>query len=250
MASTTHEAEYAPRGLKRKHGKEPEALLRQFADHAPSSLAEATTFQKAIRTDLVHLNRPFEFHTVPIALLQKEFGEFRDDCEAAPSVQAQKLSLQLTVTACQWHDDELSRTTMVYDVFKEYAGLQLTQETIPGTRYRTDGNLMAHIIPPAIRKCKLEKGCALFEAIGYYANFLKDKLNVSGTRFPCVLMLDVGKSAFFFVPQNHFIPKSRILPCLLRLPLDGKSHICRALDPIIRLNDPLGRRGWSPSHRI
>ncbi|KAH9967022.1 hypothetical protein BGW80DRAFT_1447570, partial [Lactifluus volemus] len=88
---------YAPRGPKRKHSEETEArkLLRRFADHAPSSLADATTFQKAIRTDLVRLNRPFEFHTIPIALLQKEFGAFRDDCEAAPSVQAQKLSLQL-----------------------------------------------------------------------------------------------------------------------------------------------------------
>jgi hypothetical protein len=194
MASTTHKAAYAPRALKRKHSEETEAreLLRQFANHAPSSLAEAATFQKAIHKNLVCLNRPFEFHTIPIALLQKEFGEFRDDCEAAPSVQAQKLSLQLTVTACKWHNDELSRTKMVYDVFKEYAGLQLS-ESIPGTHYTTDGNLMAHIV------CKLEKGCALFEAIGYYANFLKDQ--VGGTRFPCVLMLDVGKSAFFCPPK-------------------------------------------------
>jgi hypothetical protein len=209
MVSTTHEAAYAPRGPKRKHSEETEArkLLRRFADHAPSSLADATTFQKAIRTDLVRLNRPFEFHTIPIALLQKEFGAFRDDCEAAPSVQAQKLSLQLTVTACKWHKDELSRIKMVYEVFREYARLYLTAESIPGTHYMTDGNLMAHIVPPAIRKCKLEKGCALFEAIGYYANFLKDKLDVSGTRFPCVLMLDVGKSAFFFCPPKPFHTK-------------------------------------------
>ena len=191
-------------GLKRKHSEEDKARERlgRFTNHAPSSLAEGTTFQKAIRTGVVRLNRPFEFHSIPIALLQKEFGEFRDDCEAAPSVQAQKLSRQLTVAACEWHENESARVRMVYDIFTEYAELYLAPGKIPGTAYSTDGNLLAHIVPPAIRECRLETGCALFEAIGYYANYLRYKIDVSGTCFPCVLMLDVGKSAFFLSPET------------------------------------------------
>ncbi|KAI0251667.1 hypothetical protein BJV78DRAFT_1125953 [Lactifluus subvellereus] len=170
--------------------------LIQFTKQAPSSLEKPSKF-KSYAADLVCLNRPFEFDTIPITLLQKEFGEFRDDCELTPSIEAQDLLQTLTIVACQWHTSEAIRRSEVQQVFRD-AGLHFTAEVVHETEFRTDGNLRAVIVPPAIRECKNESGCALFEAIGYYANFFIRQLRHRGTCFPCVLMLDVGPCLAFY----------------------------------------------------
>ncbi|KAI0252353.1 hypothetical protein BJV78DRAFT_1281708 [Lactifluus subvellereus] len=190
------------RGLKRKHDEETEEarardLLTRFIKQPPSSLAIPSNFQSRA-VDLVFLNRPFNCDTIPITLLQKEFGEFMDDRELTPSIEAQDLLQTLTDVACRWHGIENNRRSEVQAVLHT-AGLYLyfAAEEVFETKLRTDGNLRAVIVPPAIRECKNESGCALFEAIGYYANFLDRQLRHRGTCFPCILMLDVaGLSAF------------------------------------------------------
>ncbi|KAI0247579.1 hypothetical protein BJV78DRAFT_1133032 [Lactifluus subvellereus] len=189
------------RGLKRKHDEETEEarardLLTRFIKQPPSSLAIPSNFQsRAI--DLVFLNRPFNCDTIPITLLQKEFGEFMDDRELTPSIEAQDLLQTLTDVACRWHGTENNRRSEVQAVLHT-AGLYFAAEEVFETKFRTDGNLRAVIVPPAIRECKNESGCALFEAIGYYANFLDRQLRHRGTCFPCILMLNVAGPCLAF----------------------------------------------------
>jgi hypothetical protein len=139
------------------------------------------------------MNRPFAFDAIPITLLQREFGTFQDDRALVPSATAQALLLSLTPAACQWYSSETLRRSAVQAVFKEF-GLYFAAETIHATEYKTDGNLFPEIMPAAIRECKNEKGCALYEAIAYYSQFLKINLkpDAQNTRFPCILLLDVG----------------------------------------------------------
>jgi hypothetical protein len=82
-------------------GTEPEMRGRGgVIDFEGSSYADLTL--KSLAADLVYLNRTFEFDTIPITLLQKGFGEFRDDCELTPSIEAQDLLQTLTTVTCQY----------------------------------------------------------------------------------------------------------------------------------------------------
>ena len=110
----------------------------------------------------------------------------------APTKWALNLLQELTEAACIWHPDETNRRSAIYEVFKE-AGLYLATEAISGTEYRTDGNLPVNIMPPALRVCKNEYGCALMEAIAYYARFLLNAIRSNRhSHFPTILMVDVG----------------------------------------------------------
>jgi hypothetical protein len=91
-----------------------------------------------------------------------------------------------------WYDNETARRSAVFEVFKK-AGLYFGAETVSGTEYRTDGNLQVHIMPPSLRKCRNESGCALMEAIAYYVQFLRIAYGSHrNSHFPCILMVDVG----------------------------------------------------------
>ena len=99
--------------------------------HTPSSLGDLQALKPMPLISC--LNRPFEFNTTPITLLlQKEFGEFRDDCEHIPSIEAQDLLQTLTIVTCQWHTSEGSHLFEVHKVFRD-AGLHLTADAAPGT---------------------------------------------------------------------------------------------------------------------
>ena len=49
-------------------------------------------------------------------------------------------------------------------------------------------------MPPVIRECKNEVGCALLKDIAYYVQFLVKVLDRRGmcNRFPCILLIDTG----------------------------------------------------------
>jgi len=65
----------------------------------------------------------------------------------------------------------------------------------------TDGNLPVIVMPAAIRGCKKEHGDVLNQVILYYANFLSKahedprRFYNFNTRFPSILMIDMGTSA-------------------------------------------------------
>ncbi|KAF8310810.1 uncharacterized protein EI90DRAFT_3201774 [Cantharellus anzutake] len=75
-------------------------------------------------------------------------------------------------------------------------GIYMAPETANNAKYRMDGKVI--ILPPAIRGCKNDScsGSALFEAVGYYPQFLKNVLGQDRqSRFPCVLMVDSGETS-------------------------------------------------------
>jgi hypothetical protein len=109
---------------------------------------------------------------------------------------AQQLLCDLTETSCKWYASETDRRSDIHDVLNG-AGLYLGPETINGTEYKTDGHRRVNIMPSAIRECKNEagtgSGCALHQAIAYYGQFLKSRLRgYRYSRFPCILLVDVG----------------------------------------------------------
>jgi hypothetical protein len=184
------------RGTKRKHEESDGMInekksLSKLWNTAPSSLAKPDAFRTAAEGTVL-CNRPFTYDTIPIDLFQPEFGEFKKDCMMMPTAWAQELLRDLTVAACNWHDNETYRRSVTFEVLRD-AGLYMAAETINRTEFKTDGNWKVNIMPPVIRECKNEYGCALFEAVAYYARFLKAPLSDHRhARFPCVLMVDVG----------------------------------------------------------
>jgi hypothetical protein len=184
------------RGTKRKHDEvfQEQEILKKLLKLAPSSFAKDSSAFRSAAEGIVYCNRPFNYDTIPIDLFQPEFGEFKQDCAMVPTTWAQTLLQKLTDSACRWYDRETFRRSEIQEVLKE-AGLSLGGETIRGTDYKTDGHREVNIMPPAIRECKNESGCALHQAIAYYAQFLQIPLSsYRHSRFPCILMVDVGMS--------------------------------------------------------
>jgi len=183
-----------PRGLKRKRDEEEEAArakLEVLTEPPPSSLARPTLFERKAQ-GLIQCNRPFAFDTIPITLLQEEFAEFKSNCKLEPSVLAYQLADDLTMAACQWYPSKDMRRDRINAVLS--TGLDVSWGHIDGTSRTTDGNSKPVVIPALIRDCKNNEGCALFEAVAYYTNFLKGQLeNQRYTRFPSILMTDIGK---------------------------------------------------------
>jgi hypothetical protein len=187
------------RGMKRRRGELDDLItekmrLAKMAKHAPSSLSKPSAFQTSAQ-QVVACNRPFDADTIPITLLQEEFGLFMDDCKVLPSPKSHELLQALTVAACKWYENKTQRRSEIQKVFDDVVGLYLSAETIGGTEYTTDGNLRANIMPAVIRECKNEAGCGLLEAIAYYVQFLVKALDRRGmcNRFPCILLIDTGK---------------------------------------------------------
>jgi hypothetical protein len=156
----------------------------------PSSLAKPANFKSAAE-GVVCCNRPFEFDTIPIELLQPEFGEFDQDCAMPPTVWAQNLLQKLTKAACEWQDSDDSRRSAIQVVFNE-AGIHFPSDVVRATSFRTDD--ISRIMPPAIRRRKNDYG-AVYEAVGYYAQFLHQMLpKYRHARFPCIIVVDIGVS--------------------------------------------------------
>jgi hypothetical protein len=161
---------------------------------APSALSNPSRFRTAAQ-GLVCINRPFDYYTVPIELLQPEFGRFKDDCAVSPTAWAQGLLQEFTTAACEWYDNETSRRSAIFEVLNNHE-IPMEPGTVLHTEFRTVGNWKVIIMPPTIRECKNDSGSsgsALFEAVGYYAQFLNNALGeVRRSRFPCILMIDLG----------------------------------------------------------
>ncbi|GJJ11044.1 hypothetical protein Clacol_005275 [Clathrus columnatus] len=181
---------HAFRGTKRK--------LDALVEHPPSSFAKPDLFQ-VLTANTVQCNRPFEYDILPIALLQQEFVDFRNDCTQEPSAMAIQLLEDLTVAACKWYEREEHRRDAIKDAISNTTNLSVSPGVIKGTTRTTDGSSEPVIIPAIIRKCKNNDGCALFQAIGYYTNFVHERLDLEEyTRFPSILMTDIGPQIGFY----------------------------------------------------
>ncbi len=134
-------------------------------------------------------------------LLHEAFAIFKDRCEKAPSERALICLDELVPVACGWHSRGLARKTAIQSVLEQYMGLRFHEQNVPGTEFTTDGNLSFIVLPAAIRGCKNEHGDVLNQVILCYANFLSKALEDPcrfynfNTRFPSILMVDVGTSA-------------------------------------------------------
>ena len=98
----------------------------QNCERAPSSLS-LSNFNSSL-VPVVACNRPFDFDTIPISLLQKEFGLFLDDssCKVLPSPKSQELLQALTVAACEWHENRTQRRSAFQEVLNDVAQLYLS----------------------------------------------------------------------------------------------------------------------------
>ena len=82
-------------------------------------------------------------------------------------------------------------------------------------------------MPPVIRECKNESGCALLKAIACYVQFLIKVLDKRAmrNRFPCILLVDIGKVVRCITTQCLMI-YNRIVFWALRLPMDWRAITC------------------------
>ena len=179
----------------------------------PSSLA-ASGFSKIVGPGhAIACNRPFESDTIPIVLLQKVFSNFKNRCKRAPSEEGLACLEQLVPIACKWHGSEDSRQSAILSKLGLHAGLFLHKQLTPGTTLHTHGNLPVCVMPAVIRGCKDEHGDALSQAILHYAHFLTQALDDVlhyynyDTRFPSVLMVDMGRfiHSFTFIISSVFM---------------------------------------------
>ena len=218
-------------GIKRRRGELDDLTaeklrLSKMAKYAPSFLSKPFAFQ-TLAQDVVACNRPFDSDTIPITLLQEEFGLFMDDCKVLPSPKSQELLQALTVAACKWYESETQRRSEIQKVFDDVAGFYLSAEIIAGTEYKTDGNSRVNIMPAVIRKCNNEAGCTLQEATAYYVQFLVKVLDRRdmGNRFPCILLIDTGKVVYCITTQRLML-RNRNVFWALRLPMDWRTFTC------------------------
>ncbi|KAI0293993.1 hypothetical protein BC826DRAFT_1013672 [Russula brevipes] len=183
-------------------GQPPEVkrLMRAFSTAAPSSLAVPSLFSTITgREQIVAYNRPYDRETIPLVLLHEAFAIFEDRCQEEPSNKALFCLTELAPVACRQYDSEVTRRAKIRAVLERCMDLSLPEQTVPGTDYVTDGNLSVVVMPAAIRECKNEHGNALNQAIAYYGRFLKQayrhslRFNNYDTRFPSVLILDMGQ---------------------------------------------------------
>lgn len=133
-------------------------------------------------------------------LLDEAFAIFKDRSEKPPSESAFACLNELTPVACEFYDIEPHRRSRIQSVLNTHG---LDALNVPETESRTDGNPEIKVMPAAIRGCKNEVGDGFNQVILYYAQFLRkafdDPLHFYNfdTRFPCILMVDMGMSAHF-----------------------------------------------------
>jgi hypothetical protein len=121
--------EVPDRGMKRRRGELDDLTtermrLAKMAKRAPSSLSKPSAFQTSAQ-QVVACNRPFNFDTIPITLLQKEFGLFMDNCKVLPSLKSQELLQALTMAACKWYENKTQRRSEIQKVFDDVVDLHL-----------------------------------------------------------------------------------------------------------------------------
>lgn len=172
---------------------------------APSTLAKPEAFRRiSSPNQSIACNRPFEYETLPLELMDPSFGIFRDRLEKPPSHHSLDFCAYLVHTACKQFTKEADRMSDIREVFKTRLGLDLHPETITGHECETDGNLEYQIMPALIRECRNNSAYALNQAIAYYAKFLQNvlqKYRSFPTRFPSILMVDMGKFAPLLSPS-------------------------------------------------
>jgi hypothetical protein len=184
---------------------EPETVKRlklEIGKASPSTLAFPNEFQKITGPNhAICCNRPFEMTAIPLVLLHEVFGLFKDRCLQHPSATAMACLNDLVPTACKWYGSEVERRYTIQNVLSEHLKLTFHPEKVPETEYTTDGNLIVIVMPAVARECKNEDGHALNQIILYYSNYLKHALDRPqhfynfDTRFPCILLADMGMSA-------------------------------------------------------
>ena len=125
---------------------------------------------------------------------------FRDRCSTTPSKRAVAFLDELTTPACDWYPDENQRGSAIRSVFQEHLDIRFHAEKVPNSNFTTDGNFAVIVMPAAIRESQKETGNTLNQAILYYTQFLHQALSDHRhfynfyTRFPCILMVDMGMS--------------------------------------------------------
>ena len=199
----------APRGNKRKREEENtpppqiKLLKKEIGMAAPSSLAPSREFKKIAGSEhIIGCNRPFESDTLPLVLLHEAFGIFENRCETAPSERALTCLMELAPVACEWHDDGHKRWLEIQTVLEPGLGLRFHTEKIVDTELTTVGNLVVTIMPAAIRACKNDTRDSLDRVTLCYGHFLDKAMEHPllfhnfDTRFPCILMVDMGMSTF------------------------------------------------------
>lgn len=201
--------------------------MKKLMNDAPSSLAKPLLFEP-IAKGVVFVNRPYNTGTVPIELLQKEFGQFQDDCAIAPTPESIALLGPLTLAACEWYTSENSRREKISQILKGKdcpTQLFMLRDI---DNFQTDGHTYPVVIPASLRDCKNNEGCALFQAIAYYGRFVHKELvdYRKFTRFPCILLTDIGMCHTFILAITA--NPSRTCFHALRLPIHRKSIDCRA----------------------
>jgi len=187
------------------HDDVPEAVKRlkmEVGKASPSTLALPDKFQKITGPDhIICCNRPFEIATIPLVLLHEAFGIFKDRCVQPPSKIALACLTELVPTACRWYARATGRRDAILNVLRKHLHLTFHAEKVPGTEYITDGNLTVVVMPASVRECKNEEGNPLNQATLYYSNFLASALDSPenfynfNTRFPCILLVDMGMAA-------------------------------------------------------
>ena len=184
--------------------------MRAFSKAAPSSLAVPSLFNTITgREQIVAYNRPYDRNTIPLVLLHEAFAIFEDRCQEEPSNKALFCLTELAPVACRQYDSEVTRRAAIRAVLETCMDLSLPEQKVPGKEYVTDGNLSVVVMPAAIRVCENEHGNTLNQAIAYYGQFLSQALGHSlrfynyDTRFPSVLILDMG-NVWSFIVRSPF----------------------------------------------
>lgn len=177
--------------------------LELLKGRSPSSLTQAKSFKIVAGMEgAIGCNRPFEADTVPIALLDEVFLEFKEIQSGSvgpPSTRAYRLLDQLAEAACGWYSDEKKRAPIIGEILSDVAGIALKPGVVNGTIFQTDGHLQHSIMPAIIRECKNNSGNAAWQAMSYYGHFLRfayKTYGTYGTRFPAILLIDMGELGY------------------------------------------------------
>ncbi|KAK1224751.1 hypothetical protein PQX77_012335 [Marasmius sp. AFHP31] len=180
--------------------------LKRITQFAPSSLSKPSEYKKVVGSSgTIACNRPLTYDKIPIDLLDKTFGVFKDRCAVLPSAKAVDFAARLADLATQWFLTEAPRRKDITELFGEF-DIRLSTDTINGAI--TDGNRPPNVMPAAIRECKNEEGLAKAQVTLYYGQYLLPAVKSHckrDTRFPSILITDIGMSAFFVHPAIVFI---------------------------------------------
>ncbi|TDL16153.1 hypothetical protein BD410DRAFT_902194 [Rickenella mellea] len=159
-------------GQKRKREDEELSIIAKITGRAPSVLANPSEFHNFAK-DIIFYNRPFDYTTIPITLLQEEFAQFEDDCSLPPTPEMAMLVHELTGVCCAVYANDNDRRVAVQSVLNRCADLSLDIRSVtPGKTFQTIGQPELSVMPPFYQRVAFS---------------FRHK-----TRFPCILMTDIG----------------------------------------------------------